>query len=119
MLTESMLRLGLLEGDADKLIEEKTYRRFFMHGVGHFLGLDVHDAGRYKLGGEPRPLQPGTVITVEPGLYVTPDADGVPDKYRGIGVRIEDDVLVTPEGYRVLTSKVPKGIEEIETLTAR
>jgi Xaa-Pro aminopeptidase len=119
MLTEEMLRLGLLAGDLEKLIEEKTYRRFFMHGVGHFLGLDVHDAGRYKLDGESRPLQPGTVITIEPGIYVAPDADSVPDKYRGIGVRIEDDVLVTPEGRRVLTSKVPKAVEEIEKLTAR
>ncbi|MDQ3907857.1 MAG: Xaa-Pro aminopeptidase, partial [Acidobacteriota bacterium] len=119
MLTESMVRLGLLEGDVDKLVEEKTYRRFFMHGVGHFLGLDVHDAGRYKLNGASRPLQPGTVITVEPGIYVAPDADGVPDKYRGIGVRIEDDVLVTPDGHRVLTDAAPKQVEEIEALTAR
>ncbi|MCA1816022.1 MAG: Xaa-Pro aminopeptidase [Acidobacteria bacterium] len=118
MLTESMLRLGLLEGDVDRLIEEKTYRRFFMHGVGHFLGLDVHDAGRYKLDGEPRPLDPGVVVTVEPGIYVAEDAEGVPDRYRGIGVRIEDDVLVTGDGHRVLTSKVPKGIEEIEKLMA-
>ncbi|MFN2598971.1 MAG: Xaa-Pro aminopeptidase [Pyrinomonadaceae bacterium] len=118
MLTESMLRLGLLEGDVDRLIEEKTYRRFFMHGVGHFLGLDVHDAGRYKLDGEPRPLDPGVVVTVEPGIYVAEDAEGVPDRYRGIGVRIEDDVLVTGDGHRVLTSKVPNGIEEIEKLMA-
>jgi Xaa-Pro aminopeptidase len=119
MLTESMVRLGLLAGDVDKLIEEKTYRRFFMHGVGHFLGLDVHDAGRYKLDGEARALTPGIVITVEPGLYIPADAEHVPDRFRGIGVRIEDDVLVTPEGHRVLTAKVPKGIEEIEKLMVR
>jgi Xaa-Pro aminopeptidase len=119
MLTESMVRLGLLAGDVDKLIEEKTYRRFFMHGIGHFLGLDVHDAGRYKLNGAARALQPGVVITVEPGIYVAEDTENIPDKYRGIGVRIEDDVLVTTEGHRVLTSKVPKEIEEIEKLMAR
>jgi Xaa-Pro aminopeptidase len=119
LLTESMVRLGLLEGQVEKLIEEKTYRRFFMHGIGHFLGLDVHDAGRYQLEGKSRPLTPGVVITVEPGLYISEDAENIPDKYRGIGVRIEDDVLVTPEGYRVLTTKVPKGVEEIEKLMAR
>jgi Xaa-Pro aminopeptidase len=119
ILTERMVSLGLLAGDVDKLIEEKTYRRFFMHGIGHFLGLDVHDAGRYKLNGAARALASGVVITVEPGLYIAEDAENVPDKYRGIGVRIEDDVLVTPDGYRVLTSKVPKEIEEIERLMAR
>jgi Xaa-Pro aminopeptidase len=119
MLTESMVRLGLLEGDVEKLIEEKTYRRFFMHGIGHFLGLDVHDTGRYQIEGKARALAPGVVITVEPGIYVSEDAENVPDKYRGIGVRIEDDVLVTPQGYRVLTAKVPKTVEEIEKLMAR
>lgn len=119
ILTESMVRLGLLEGEVEKLIEEKTYRRFFMHGIGHFLGLDVHDAGRYQLEGKSRPLASGIVITVEPGLYIAPDAEQVPDRYRGIGVRVEDDVLVTPEGHRILTSKVPKRIEEIERLMAR
>jgi Xaa-Pro aminopeptidase len=119
ILTERMVSLGLLAGDVEKLIEEKTYRRFFMHGIGHFLGLDVHDAGRYKLNGAARPLASGVVITVEPGIYIAEDTENVPDKYRGIGVRIEDDVLVTTEGYRVLTSKVPKEIEEIERLMAR
>jgi Xaa-Pro aminopeptidase len=119
ILTERMVSLGLLGGELEKLIGEKTYRRFFMHGVGHFLGLDVHDAGRYQLEGKSRPLASGVVITVEPGIYVAEDSEGVPDKYRGIGVRIEDDVLVTPEGHRVLTSKVPKGVEEVEKLMAR
>jgi Xaa-Pro aminopeptidase len=119
ILTERMVSLGLLEGEADELIDEKTYRRFFMHGIGHFLGLDVHDAGRYQLEGKSRPLQPGVVITVEPGIYVAAESENVPDKYRGIGVRIEDDVLVTAEGHRVLTSKVPKEIGEIEKLMAR
>ena len=119
VLTGGMLRLGLLRGDAEKLIEEKEYKKFFMHGVGHFLGMDVHDVGRYKIGdGEPRPLAAGNVITIEPGLYVAPDSEDVPDKFRGVGVRVEDDVLVTPEGRRVLTDKVPKRIEEIEELMA-
>ena len=119
MLTDGMLRLGLLRGDAEKLIGEKEYRKFFMHGLGHFLGMDVHDVGRYQLDDGPRKLAPGNVITVEPGLYVAADAEDVPDRFRGVGIRIEDDVLVTEEGCRVLTDKVPKRIEEIEALTAR
>lgn len=118
VLTERMVSLGLLAGEVEKLIEEKTYRRFFMHGIGHFLGLDVHDAGRYQLEGKSRPLPPGVVITVEPGIYVAEESENVPDKYRRIGVRIEDDVLITSDGHRVLTSKVPKEIEEIERLMA-
>jgi Xaa-Pro aminopeptidase len=119
VLTERMVSLGLLSGEVEKLIEEKTYRRFFMHGIGHFLGLDVHDAGRYHLEGKSRPLPPGVVITVEPGIYVAEDSENIPDKYRRIGVRIEDDVLITADGRRVLTSKVPKRIEEIESVMAR
>jgi Xaa-Pro aminopeptidase len=119
ILTEGMVRLGLLEGDPAKLIEEGKYKQFYMHRLGHYLGLDVHDAGRYQTDGEPRPVEAGMVMTFEPGLYVAEDAEGVPDKYRGIGVRIEDDVLITPEGSRVLTDKVPKRIEEIEQLMAR
>ena len=119
MLTEGMVRLGLLEGEPAKLIEEKKYERFYMHGLGHFLGIDVHDVGRYFRDGESRRLEPGMVITVEPGLYVAENSENIPDKYRGIGVRIEDDVLVTEDGPRVLSSKVPKQPEEIEQLTAR
>ena len=120
MLTERMVRLGLLEGEVEKLIEEKSQLRFYMHRIGHFLGMDVHDVGRYQTPtGDSRPLEAGIILTIEPGLYITADAEGVPDKYRGIGVRIEDDVLVTPDGNRVLTSKVPKEIDEIEKLMAR
>ena len=119
ILTEGMVRLGLLEGDPAKLIEEETYKRFYMHRLGHYLGMDVHDVGRYHTGGQPRPVEAGVVMTVEPGLYIAADAEGVPDKYRGIGVRIEDDVLVTPEGYRVLTADAPKEIDDIEKLMAR
>ena len=119
ILTAGMVRLGLLAGDPQKLIEEETYKRFYMHRLGHYLGMDVHDVGQYQIDGQPRPVEAGVVMTVEPGLYIAPDAEGAPDKYRGIGVRIEDDVLVTAEGYRVLTSEAPKQIEEIEQLMAR
>ena len=121
ILTEGMVRLGLLEGEPEKLIEEKKYMPFYMHGLGHYLGLDVHDVGPYYARDtkHPRPLEPGIVITVEPGIYIAADTENVPDKYRGIGIRIEDDVLITAEGNRVLTSAVPKGIAEIEELMAR
>lgn len=120
VLTEGMVRLGLLAGDPAKLIEEETYKKFYMHRLGHFLGMDVHDVGRYHTDErESRPLTAGVVMTVEPGIYVAADAEGVPDKYRGIGVRIEDDVLVTPGGHDVLTAGAPKQVEEIEALTAR
>jgi Xaa-Pro aminopeptidase len=119
MLTEGMVRLGLLEGETARLIEEEKYKQFYMHGLGHFLGLDVHDVGRYYHEGEPRPLEPGMVITVEPGIYVAETAENAPEKYRGLGVRIEDDVLITETGSRVLTNKVPKQPEEIEALMAR
>jgi Xaa-Pro aminopeptidase len=119
ILTEGMVRLGLLEGDVKKLIEEEKYKQFYMHRLGHYLGMDVHDVGAYQTDGQPRPVEPGIVMTVEPGLYIPETAEGVPDKYRGIGVRIEDDILVTPEGYRNLTDKAPKQIEEIEALMNR
>ena len=121
ILTEGMVRLGLLEGEPEKLIAEEKYKQFYMHGLGHYLGLDVHDVGPYyardtKQG---RPLSPGVVITVEPGIYIAADTENIPEQYRGIGIRIEDDVLITEEGNRVLTSAAPKQIEEIEQLMAR
>jgi Xaa-Pro aminopeptidase len=116
MLTEGMVRLGLLEGEPQKLIEEGKYKQFYMHGLGHYLGMDVHDVGRYSVDGGPRKLGPGMVITVEPGLYIAADTKNIPEKYLGIGVRIEDDVLITEGGRRVLTSKVPKQPDEIEKL---
>lgn len=118
ILTEGMVRLGLLEGEPAKLIEEEKYKKFYMHRLGHYLGMDVHDVGRYIIDGEYRPIQAGMVMTVEPGLYVAQDATDIPDQYRGIGVRIEDDVLVTDDGPRVLTHEAPKQIEEIEQLMA-
>jgi Xaa-Pro aminopeptidase len=119
LLTEGMLGLGLLSGDAAKLIEDGEYKKFYMHRLGHYLGMDVHDVGAYYLEGRPRPLAPGMVITVEPGVYVAADSEGAPADYLGLGIRIEDDVLVTADGHRVLTDKAPTGIEEIEALMAR
>jgi Xaa-Pro aminopeptidase len=116
VLTEGMVRLGLLAGDVATLIKDERHKKFYMHGTGHWLGMDVHDVGRYKVGGEARPFAPGMVMTVEPGLYVAPGTEGVDKKYWGIGVRIEDDVLVTEQGPRVLTSGVPKTVAEIEAL---
>jgi len=119
VLTEGMVELGLLEGKPDEIIKEKKYEKFYMHGLGHMLGIDVHDVGRYYFGKESRALEPGVVMTVEPGLYISPDTKDIPEKYLGIGVRIEDDVLCTSNGPRVLTSKVPKAPEEIEALMAK
>jgi len=119
LLTEGMVRLGLLQGDVKKLIEEGKYKQFYMHGIGHYLGMDVHDVGLYHMNDEPRKLEAGMIVTIEPGLYIAPNTENVPDKYLGIGVRIEDDVLITADGNRVLTSKVPKQAEEIEALMAR
>ena len=119
VLTEGMVELGLLKGDPEELIKEKKYEQFYMHGLGHMLGIDVHDVGRYYYGTESRKLEPGVVMTVEPGIYVSVDTKDIPEKYLGIGVRIEDDVLCTGNGPRVLTSKVPKEAEEIEALMAR
>ncbi len=118
MLTEGMVRLGLLQGEPKKLIEAEKYKKFYMHGLGHMLGIDVHDVGRYYFDQQSRALEPGVVMTVEPGLYIAPDTKDVPEQYLGIGVRIEDDVLCTANGPRVLTSKVPKQPEEIEALMA-
>ena len=119
VLTEGMVRLGLLKGDPKELIKEKKYEKFYMHGLGHMLGIDVHDVGLYYYDKESRALEPGVVMTVEPGIYVSPDSTDVPEQYLGIGVRIEDDVLCTNNGPRVLTSKVPKQADEIEALMAR
>jgi len=119
LLTEGMKKLGLLKGATKTLIKNKKYEKYYMHGVGHYIGMDVHDAGRYfvdQTAKESRPFAPGMVLTVEPGIYVPPDDRSAPEKYRGIGIRIEDDVLVTEDGNRNLTSKVPKETEEIEAL---
>jgi len=115
VITRGLVELDLIEGPVEEAIDEGRYRPFFMHRTGHWLGSDVHDVGRYRVDGEWRPMEPGMVMTVEPGIYVDPDAR-VPEAYRGIGIRIEDDVLVTEEGYEVLTGAVPKEVEQIEAL---
>lgn len=121
LLTEGMVKLGLLKGKTSELIKKKAYLKYYMHGVGHYLGLDVHDAGRYftdQAARNSKPFAPGMALTVEPGLYIPPDDKTAPAKYRGIGIRIEDDVLVTKDGNRNLTAKVPKEIDEIEAIMA-
>ncbi len=117
-ITRGLCRLGLLAGSVEKNLREHAYRKFYMHKTGHWLGLDVHDVGDYRIDGEFRVLEPGMVVTVEPGLYVAPDAKGVPAKFRGIGIRIEDDVLVTGGDPDVMSAGVPKQGDEIEALMA-
>jgi Xaa-Pro aminopeptidase len=118
VLTEGLVGLGLLKGDVDKLIETGAYKEFYMHRAGHWLGMDVHDVGDYKIDGKWRQLEPGMVLTVEPGLYISPKNENVEARWRGIGVRIEDDVAVTRTGYEVLTSGLPKTVPEIESFMA-
>ncbi len=115
VLAQGMLDLGLLSGSLDGAIESGAYRRFYMHRTGHWLGMDVHDAGEYKVDGQWRPLAPGMTLTVEPGCYIRA-ADDVPPALRNIGVRIEDNVLVTAGGCEILTAAAPKTVGEIETL---
>jgi Xaa-Pro aminopeptidase len=116
-LVDGLLSLGLLAGDRDILIKDESYKAFYMHGIGHYLGLDVHDVGDYGTLEKPRLLEAGMAITIEPGLYVSIDAD-VDDCWKGIGIRIEDDLLVTDHGAEVLSADVPKTIDEIEALMA-
>lgn len=119
MIVEGLCSLGLLKGDADTAIAEGSYELFFPAKTGHWLGLDVHDVGDYRVDGEPRLLEPGMVVTVEPGIYVPVNERSVAERWRGIGIRIEDDVAVTRDGHEVLTAAVPRDPEEIEALLAR
>ena len=120
VLVKGLMDLGLLCGDIEEIIKEEKYKPFYMHRTGHWLGLDVHDVGVYQYGENPQLLQPGQVLTVEPGIYISPEikpVEGQPEvdqKWRGIGIRIEDDVLVTPDGHQVLTAAVPKSVESLE-----
>ncbi|MDH0895202.1 MULTISPECIES: Xaa-Pro aminopeptidase [unclassified Pseudomonas] len=118
VITAGLVELGLLEGDVEQLIASEAYKPFYMHRAGHWLGMDVHDVGDYKVGGEWRVLEPGMSMTVEPGIYIATDNDKVAKKWRGIGVRIEDDVVVTRTGCEVITGGVPKTVAEIEALMA-
>jgi Xaa-Pro aminopeptidase len=118
-LTEGMIKLGLLQGEVEERIADKSFRKYYMHRTSHWLGLDVHDVGDYTPGRQPRPLAPGMVITVEPGLYVAADDQAAPAELRGVGVRIEDDVLVTEGGYDNLTAAVPKEVGEVEACCTR
>jgi len=116
-IARGLVDLGLLDGDPAELAAREAHKPFYMHSTSHWLGLDVHDVGSYRVEGEPRPLEPGMVFTVEPGLYVAPDAD-VDPRFRGIGVRIEDDVAITPEGHENLNAAVPRDPAEIEARVA-
>jgi Xaa-Pro aminopeptidase len=119
VITQGLMRLGLLKGRLATLIKSGAYRRFFMHRTGHWLGLDVHDVGDYKVGDEWRVLEPGMTLTVEPGIYLPAGARGVPRRFRNIGIRIEDDVLVTRRGAEVLSARAPKDPDQIEAVMAR
>ncbi len=116
VLARGLVRLGILKGRVATLIRSQAYRRFFMHRTGHWLGMDVHDVGDYKIGEQWRTLEPGMVLTVEPGLYIAPGAKGVARRWQGIGIRIEDDVVVTRTGAEVLSTGAPKTVMEIESL---
>lgn len=118
VLTKGMVKLGLLKGSVPKLIKDEAHKRFYMHRTGHWLGMDVHDVGDYKVNGEWRSLEPGMVMTVEPGIYVPAGSKGIARKWWDIGIRIEDDVLITKKGNEVLSSELPKTTEEIEALMA-
>jgi len=118
VITQGLVKLGLLKGRPAQLIKSEAYRDFYMHRVGHWIGMDVHDVGDYKIDEDWRLLEPGMVTTIEPGIYIAPDNTKVAKKWRGIGVRIEDDVLVTKTGHRVLSTGIPKTVAEIESFMA-
>lgn len=118
VLTEGLLELGILRGELQDLIEVGACRDFYMHRIGHWLGMDVHDVGSTRINGDWRVLEPGMVMTIEPGLYIAPDCRKVDERWRGIGVRIEDNVLITKDGYEVLTASAPTTVADIEALMA-
>ena len=117
ILVEGMCRIGLLRATPEEAIQNGSFRRYFMHRTSHWLGMDVHDVGLYRVGGQSRTLEPGMVLTAEPGIYIAPDDENAPEEFRGIGIRIEDDVLVTPDGHEVMTAAIPKSVAEVESLT--
>ncbi len=115
VIVEGLIDLGIIKSSKQEAIDTGEYSKFYMHRVGHWLGMDVHDVGSYKQDGDWRDLEPGMVMTIEPGIYILDSLEGVEDKWKGIGVRIEDDVLVTKEGFEVLTPDIPRSIEEVES----
>ena len=118
VITQGLIDLGILKGEAESLIANGAYRDFYMHSVSHWLGMDVHDVGDYKVDNQWRVYEAGMLLTIEPGIYISADNSAVDDKWRGIGVRIEDNILVTKNGYEVLTDGVPKQRDQIEKLMA-
>jgi Xaa-Pro aminopeptidase len=119
IITQGLVRLGILKGRPSQLIKSEAYKDFYMHRIGHWIGMDVHDVGDYKIDDDWRLLEPGMVTTVEPGIYISPSNRKVPKKWRGIGVRIEDDVLITRNGNKVLSAGIPKTVQEIESFMAQ
>ena len=119
IITQDLVRLGIMNGRPSQLIKSEAYKDFYMHRIGHWIGMDVHDVGDYKIDDDWRLLEPGMVTTVEPGIYISPSNKKVPKKWRGIGVRIEDDVLITRNGSKVLSADIPKTIQEIESFMAQ
>jgi Xaa-Pro aminopeptidase len=120
IITDGLLSLGILKGKKDEILKSQGYKRFFPHGTGHFLGMDVHDVGLYAdSAGESRIVEPGMVFTIEPGIYFQPTDSGFPAEYQNIGIRIEDDIFITPDGCEILSREVPKTREEIEALRAK
>jgi len=118
VLTDGLLRLGLLQGGMQQQLDSAGYKRFYPHKSGHWLGLDVHDVGAYEVAGRSRPLQPGMVLTIEPGLYIPPGLEGVERKWWGIGIRIEDDILITEQGHEILTAGLARSADEVEAWMA-
>lgn len=118
VLTQGLIDLGIIEGSLEDALQEERYKPFYMHKTGHWLGMDVHDVGDYRIDGQWRLLEPGMVLTIEPGLYMAPDNTDIDEQWRGIGIRIEDDVVVTRNGHDILTGDVPKTIDAIEALMA-
>ena len=114
VIVEGLIDLGIIKSSKQEAIDKGEYSKFYMHRIGHWLGMDVHDVGSYKQDGDWRDLEPGMVMTIEPGIYILDSLEGVEDKWKGIGVRIEDDVLVTKKGFEVLTPDIPRSIEEVE-----
>ncbi|MEK7431913.1 MAG: aminopeptidase P N-terminal domain-containing protein [Cyanobacteriota bacterium] len=119
VITDGLVKLGFLKGSVEKLIEDEKYKTFYMHNTSHWLGMDVHDAGKYFVNGESIKLESGMILTIEPGLYIQEGVEGVPSEYIGIGIRIEDDVLITENGHEVLSQRVPKTVEDIEKMMSK